>query len=215
MRRYVPASVVEAHAHLVRLSVELTLNHPLERPLIELVRRVEQVLGIEVAGPVLRERVGAAEIHGGAGSVPNVARFLAADKKQVRRCGIGDDSQSQSVLLVEGRDVPGILRGRRQRREFAGANLDARIDEGVVCAGAEPAQKARQLLEALFPVEFRASRVGLAHVAERKEPQRVSYSGKGRGTRLAGHDIVLEFLVEESEREYAGVCQILFNRNVA
>src|SRR5882762_2025225 len=75
------ASIVEPHAHLVRLPVEFALNHPLERSLVELVRRVEQVLGIEVGGPMLRERIGTAKIHGRAGRIPNVHGFLAADRE--------------------------------------------------------------------------------------------------------------------------------------
>jgi hypothetical protein len=45
------------------------------------VRRVEQVLGIEIGGPMLRERIGTAKIHGRAGRIPNVPGFLAADRE--------------------------------------------------------------------------------------------------------------------------------------
>src|SRR5258708_26672217 len=69
----IAASIVEARSEQIGLFVEFALNHPLERPLIELMRRIEQILYVEIRGPVFGERVGGAEIHGGTGCVPNVA----------------------------------------------------------------------------------------------------------------------------------------------
>src|ERR1700681_317526 len=73
--------VIEAHSDLVSLEVELTLNHPLGRAYIECMRCIEEVFGVEVQNPVLRQRVGRAEIHGCAFGIPNVPGFLAADRE--------------------------------------------------------------------------------------------------------------------------------------
>src|ERR1700737_3863648 len=74
-------SIVKAHSQLIGLSVEFALNRSIGRPLIEPMRRIEQILHIEIPSPVPGNCVRRAEIHGRAGSIPNVPGFLAADRE--------------------------------------------------------------------------------------------------------------------------------------
>src|ERR1700726_2225311 len=58
------ASVVETHSDLVGLSVELALNHPLVGALVEFMRGIQEILGVEIRAPVHGKCIGGAEVHG-------------------------------------------------------------------------------------------------------------------------------------------------------
>ena len=101
-------------------------------------------------------------------------------------------------MLIERRRIPSILRGRRQRREFTRTNLNARIDERIVCAGAEAAEEPREIPESLFPIELGSSRVcPVGGVAESKFLQEQAVYGLG--ARLVRNDIIFEFIIVVTE----------------
>jgi hypothetical protein len=197
------------------LSVEFTLNHPLARSHVERVRRVEQILDIEIENPIRSKRIAAAKIQERALRVEYVAGSIATDAKQVVRDGVSRHAQIHAAPLIEYRSVPSILGARGQRRVFARANLEARVYKGVVGAGSQPAQDAGQIPEVLLPVEFHASRVRILRVRKGKQPQRyASVAGDGLIRDHVGDDIVRNFLIKDTERQDTGLLQILFDGNV-